>query len=104
MGQLLRLVGPHAQPVLAEAQLAVEAHPLGQPVLEPALTLARVNEELELRLLELARAEGEVARIDLVAEGLADLGDPEGDLLPGGLAHAFEVVEDGLAGLRAQPG
>ena len=36
-----------------------------------------VAEELDLHLLELARAEGAVLRRDLVAERLADLGDAE---------------------------
>ena len=36
-------------------------------------------EELDLHLLELARAEGEVPRRDLVAKALADLGDAERD-------------------------
>ena len=39
------------------------------------------HEELHLHLLELARAEDEVAGGDLVAEGLADLGDAERRLL-----------------------
>ena len=59
-------------------------------------------EEFELSLLELAGSEGEVAWIDLVAECLADLPDSERDLLAGGLAHALEVVEDRLTGLRAE--
>src|SRR5690606_34587581 len=59
---------------------------------------------LELALLELARAEREVARVDLVAERLADLGDPERDLLARALPHALEVEEDRLAGLGAQVG
>ena len=79
--ELVRLVRAHAQAVLGEAELAVERHALGEPVLEPLLALARVDEELELGLLELARAEREVARVDLVAERLADLRDPERDLL-----------------------
>jgi hypothetical protein len=101
--QLGGLVGTHAQAFLPEAELAVEAHALRQPVLEPLLALARVHEELELRLLELARTEREVPRVDLVAEGLADLGDAERHLLARGLAHALPVGEDRLAGLGAQP-
>ena len=48
------------------------------PVLVPLLVGARLAEELQLHLLELAGAEDEVARRDLVAEGLADLADAEG--------------------------
>src|SRR6185295_7386253 len=104
VGELVGRVRARAQPVVPEAELAVEREPLGLPVLEPLLALARVHEELELGLLELARAEREVARIDLVAERLADLGDAERDLLAPRLAHALEVVEDRLAGLGAQIG
>ena len=60
------------------------------------------DEELHLHLLELAGAEDEVAGGDLVAEGLADLGDPEGRLLAGEAEHVLEVDEDALRGLRAQ--
>jgi hypothetical protein len=48
----------------------------------PLLVGAGLDEELHLHLLELAGAEDEVARRDLVAERLADLPDPERDLLP----------------------
>src|SRR5262249_6028701 len=75
--QPLRLVRAHGRRGVAEAEPVVEGDALGEPVLEPLLPLAAVDEELELGLLELARAEREVARVDLVAERLADLGDPE---------------------------
>ena len=73
-----------------------------QPVLVPLLVGARLDEELHLHLLELARAEDEVARGDLVAEGLADLRDAERRLLAGRGHHVVEVDEDALRGLRAQ--
>ena len=60
------------------------------------------DEELHLHLLELAGAEDEVARGDLVAEGLADLGDPERGLAPRELEDVLEVDEDALRGLRPQ--
>src|SRR5207245_7374905 len=52
--------------------------------------------------LELAGAEDEVARGDLVSEGLPDLGDAEGDLHPVGLLNRSEVDEHGLGRLRPQ--
>src|SRR5690606_13172384 len=55
-----------------------------------------------LHLLELARAEDEVARRDLVAEALADLGDAERGLHAGAREHVREVHEDALGGLGAQ--
>ena len=70
------------EPVGSEPQRLVPLHPLALPVLEPLHVIARrVDEELHLHLLELARPEDEVARGDLVAERLADLGDPERQLL-----------------------
>ena len=68
-------------------------------------TRARVvgrDEELHLHLLELARAEDEVARRDLVAKRLADLRDAERRLLARELQDVLEVDEDALRGLGAQ--
>src|SRR5690606_19816037 len=47
------------------------------PIAVPIGRFLRPTEELDLHLLELAAAEREVARIDLVAERLADLSDAE---------------------------
>ena len=66
------------------------------------LGFGRRDEELHLHLLELARAEDEVSGRDLVAEGLADLRDPERRALARELEHVLEVDEDPLRGLRAQ--
>ena len=71
------------------------------PVLVPLVVCARLDEELDLHLLELAVAEDEVARRDLVAERLADLGDAEGQLLAPRLLTIGEVDEDALRRLRA---
>src|SRR5215211_1061769 len=77
-----------------EAQIPVEA--LLDPVLVPFGIRAWLHEELHLHLLELARAEYEVARCDLVPERLPDLGDPERYLDPAGLQDVLEVDEDPL--------
>ena len=61
-------------------------------------------EELDLHLLELARAEGEVPRRDLVAKALADLRDAEGNLHPRAVEHVLEVDEDALRRFRPQKG
>ena len=53
-------------------------------------------------LLEFARAEGEVARVDLVAEGFADLRDAEGELLLRDVEDVLELDEQGLRGLGAE--
>ena len=62
----------------------------------------RADEVLHLHLLELAHPEDEVARRDLVAERLADLGDPERQLLARRLLDVLEVDVRALRGLRAQ--
>ena len=68
----------------------------------PVLVGSRLDEELHLHLLELPHAEHEVARRDLVAERLADLRDPERDLLARGRLDLREVHEHRLGGLGAK--
>ena len=63
---------------------------------------ARLAEELQFHLLKLAGTEGEVARGNLVAEGLAHLTNAEWNLLTSGALDILEVYEDALCGLRAQ--
>ena len=75
---------------------------LGDPVAVPLVRLGGRHEELHLHLLELERAEDEVPRRDLVAEGLADLRDPERRLAARELGDVLEVDEDALRGLRSQ--
>src|SRR5205814_4977587 len=80
--QLFLLVLVEPQVLLADAQVYVPAEALLDPALVPFLVGAGLDEELHLHLLELPGAEDEVARGDLVAEGLTDLADAERDLLP----------------------
>ncbi len=72
------------------------------PVLVPLGGGVRLDEELHLHLLELAGAEDEVARRDLVAEALADLADAERRLLARRRDDVGEVDEDALRGLGPQ--
>ncbi len=102
VGELVGVVCAQAQVVGADAEVDVPALALGEPVLEPVLGFGRRDEELHLHLLELARAEDEVPRRDLVAEGLADLRDAERRLLARELEHVLEVDEDPLRRLRPQ--
>ncbi len=102
VGQLLLRVFVLAQVLLGQPQVRVPARPLVDPVLMPFLVGARLDEELHLHLLELPRAEDEVAGRDLVAERLADLADAERRLAARGRLHVQEVREDALRGLRAQ--
>ena len=69
------------QPVVAE----------GPPILEPLQVGAGLAEELQLHLLKLSDPEDEVARGDLVAEGLADLAHAEGQLAAGGALGVDKV-------------
>jgi hypothetical protein len=63
-----------------------------------------MDEVFHLHLLELARAEDEVARGDLVAERLADLGDAERQLHAAGVDDVLEVHEHALRRLGPQVG
>src|SRR5688572_9266436 len=93
-----------AEVLLLQAQVRVPVPALFDPVLVPGLVRARFDEELHLHLLELAGAEDEVARCDLVPEGLPDLGYPERHLYPAGLEHVLEIHEDPLRRLGPQIG
>ena len=72
-------MGVRAQPqhVAGDPEVDVPLEPLLAPVVEPLGGLGRRHEILQLHLLELPGAEHEVPGGDLVAERLADLGDPE---------------------------
>src|SRR4029450_12860742 len=100
--ELVGLVRPQPQLLLADPEVAGPPPPLVDPVLEPLVVAAGLDEVLHLHLLELARAEEEVARRDLVAERLADLRDAERDLLARGLLDEREVDEHPLRRLGPQ--
>ena len=100
--QLVRVMRAQAQVVGIDAEPHVPVEPLAHPVLVPLVGLAGRDEVLHLHLLELERAEDEVAGRDLVAERLADLRDPERRPAARELQHLLEVEEDPLRGLGAQ--
>src|SRR5437667_2556922 len=100
--ELVATVRPQPQPVTLDVEARVPLQARRPPVVVPLLVLAGTDEELELHLLELARAEEEVARGDLVAERAPDLGDAEGELQARGLEDVPEVDEHALRGFRAQ--
>ena len=103
VGQLVGGVLAQAEPLGRHAVALVPRAALRQPHLE---RLGRrgvgPDEVLHLHLLELAHPEDEVARADLVAERLADLGDPERQLLARGLLDVLEVDVRALGGLGPQ--
>src|SRR5437667_2472079 len=102
VGELVAGVRAEAEAVALQAEADVPLEARVAPVVIPPLVLAGADEELELHLLELARAEEEVARGDLVAERAPDRGDAEGELQARGLEHVAEVDEGALRGFRAQ--
>ncbi|GBU22605.1 hypothetical protein R80B4_02515 [Fibrobacteres bacterium R8-0-B4] len=101
VGELVLFVVAQAQVFRFDAVILVPLQPRLAPILVPLGILVGRGEELHLHLLELARPVGEVARRDLVAERLPDLGDPEGRLEPRGLLDVEEVDEYALSRLRA---
>ena len=102
VGQLVFLLLAHAQVVSPHTQIQVPLLALGDPHLVRRLVFAGPHEILDLHLFELARAESEVARRDLVAECLAHLGDAKGQLAPHGVEHVAEVDENALRSFGAQ--
>src|SRR5207249_6185206 len=102
MGELFLGMLVKAQLLRPDAQTPQPLHPLLTPELEPLEVRARLDEELHLHLLELARAEDEVPGRDLVTERLPDLRDAEGDLLPRRLQHVQVVHVDPLRRLGTQ--
>ena len=105
LGVVRQLAGPMRMPAQlrgGQTGRVMPGHSPLAPALEPLLIGPRLHEELHLHLLEFTGPEDEVARGDLVAERLADLGDPEGDLLAGGVQHVLVVDVDALRGLGTE--
>ena len=100
VGELLVVVV--AVVFVAHAERLVPGQTMLLPVVEPLHLRAGLAEELHLHLLKLAHAEDELSGHDLVAEGLADLGNAEGQLHASRLLYVEVVDEDALCGLRTQ--
>ena len=100
MGQLVVVV--ETVVIRPEAERPMPFHTRIAPFGPPPHLLARADEELHLHLFELAHAEDELTRHDLVAERLADLGDTERQLHAAGLLHVQEIDEDTLCRLGTQ--
>ena len=98
VGELVGLVLAEAEVVGVDAEGDEPFQTLFNPVLEPFVVVVGLDEELQLHDFELAGAEGGVAGGDFVAEGLADLGDAEGELAAGAVEDVFEVDVDALGG------
>ena len=73
--------------------------PRSVTVMSRGRIVAGRDEKFQFHLFELARAEGEIARVNFVAERLADLCDAEGNLLARDAEHVLKLREDDLCGL-----
>src|SRR5690606_30977337 len=87
MRELGALVLPQREVLRANPQRDVPLIAAVAPIAVPIGRLLGPAEELDLHLLELAASEREVARVDLVAERLADLPDAERQPNPRGVEH-----------------
>ena len=58
------------------------------------------NKELHFHLFEFAGAKGEIPWRDFIAVAFANLGDAEGEAMPGGVHHVLEVDENALSRFR----
>src|SRR5262245_21201246 len=110
MGQLIGRLRAFPQSFRRDAQSHIPVEPLFDPLLVQLdivllarlEVLRRLAEILDLHLLEFARAEGEVAGRDLIAEYFADLRDAERELAAHHLLHVGEIGEDSLRSFGAQ--
>ena len=100
VGEFVFLLLADAQVLLAHAKLQVPVRSLRDPSFVRGLVLAGANEILDLHLLELARAEGEIAGRDFVAESLANLGNAKGQFPAHGIEDIAEIDKDPLSGFR----
>mmetsp|Transcript_18939 Transcript_18939/g.44067 ORF Transcript_18939/g.44067 Transcript_18939/m.44067 type:complete len:295 (-) Transcript_18939:643-1527(-) len=87
---------------LAPHRLQEAPHLIQPLLLDRKVVRLRVYEVLDFQLLELTRSEQKLPWCNLIAEGLAHLGDTKGDLLPSGSFHILEVDENALSSLRSQ--
>ena len=84
------------------ADILVEFQTLLEPVVGELHAVFGAAEILDFHLLEFAGTEDVVARVDLIAEGFADLRDAKGELLARCVEHIAEIHKDRLRGLRAE--
>src|SRR5207249_10877765 len=82
--------------IARDSDILVKLQPLILPVFEQLHPILRPAKIFQLHLLELAGAEGEVARINFVAKRFPDLGDAERQFLARHFEDIFELNEDCL--------
>lgn len=94
----------HVQLLARDADFGIPLQALFEPFVSEAEAVVRVAEKFDFHLLKLTAAEDVVAWVDLVAEGLSDLGNTEGEFDSVRVHHVLILHEDGLRGLGAEVG
>ncbi len=102
VGQFIRTVAVPAEVVHFNAQFLVVGPAAFPPGVEPFFVGAGFYKELHFHLLKFAGAENKVFGNNFVPEGLADLGDAEGNFHPVGLDDVFIVYIDALGSFGAK--
>jgi len=92
----------HAELARRQADGLVPFQAFGDPRFVPVGVGAGLDEELQFHLLEFPAAEGEVARVDFVAERFADLGDAKRNLLAGNAQDILELNKNHLGGFGTE--
>src|SRR5882672_1657504 len=96
VGQLLFWLFIQTQIVCRDAETGEPVVAGINPFLMRPLVFAGTDEVFHLHLLELARAENEVAGSDFVAKRFANLRDAERKFAPAGRQHVEKINEDAL--------
>mmetsp|Transcript_32516 Transcript_32516/g.75164 ORF Transcript_32516/g.75164 Transcript_32516/m.75164 type:complete len:223 (+) Transcript_32516:651-1319(+) len=103
MGQFVTFMHLALHKALLEPNCLEEVPHLRDPLLLDGLEIClRINEILNLHLLKLPGSEEELPGRDLIAEGLANLGNAERDLGTHHVGHLLVVHKDALRSLRPQ--
>src|SRR5687767_12307064 len=102
MGEFFGGMLAEPQPFARQAEVRVPLHPPVAPILVPIGRRIRMAEEFDFHLLELARAEREVAWRDLVSETLANLCDAKRHPHSSAVTDVLEVGENSLSRLGSQ--
>ena len=102
MSQLVPLVFVPAELICGNADTLEPLPALVSPVVEPFIFGTRRDKVLHLHLFEFARAEQKILGVDLVAKGLADLGDSKGKLFSHRRLDIQKVDKDTLGGFGTQ--
>ena len=87
-----------------DADRFVPGKAVGKPLIQPFFPICRGHKKFNLHLLEFAGSEGEVTRVNLVAESFSDLGDSKGELLSRYFEDVFELDEHGLGCFGSEVG